>query len=530
MRIGGHAVVEQMLSHGVDLAFCVPGESYLAVLDGLYGIEDRLRLITARHEGGAAMMAAAYGKLTGRPGVCLVTRGPGATNASIGVHVASQDAAPLVLFVGQVPTSQLGRRGFQEVDYASMFRDLAKDVLMPPDADRIPEMVARAFDTAVAGEAGPVVVVLPEDILSAQTAAPVLAVGSAPSPAPAAGELERVVELLRGAARPLIVAGGTGWTSEATKQLQAFAETVSVPVATAARNQDLMDNTSPVYAGTLGLSTTPGLAALAAQADLVLLIGSRPDALTAADGDWLRAPAPAQTLVHVHPDPNIFNRVYRADLAITSSPVQFVDGLERLAVTTPPTSWARRLREHFEQNFGTPVGDGPDPSPYMHALNRLLPPDAIMTAGAGSYTSWHQRFRQYVSFPSQVSTQSGSMGFGLPAAIAASLVHPDRRVVAWGGDGSFMMTAQEMATAVRYGLNLTIVVVNNGRYGTIRNHQDASFPGRVSGTDLTNPDFARFAQSFGAFGRRVRTPEEFGDAVQEALEEAGPALVEIQTG
>jgi acetolactate synthase-1/2/3 large subunit len=434
----------------------------------------------------------------------------------------------MVLFVGQVPTRELGRRSFQEVDYSSMFGDLAKDVLMPPHADRIPEIVARALDTAVAGEPGPVVVVLPEDILSARTDASVLPRGAQPASAPAPSEVDRVVELLARADRPLIVAGGTGWTTEATKQLQAFAETASIPVATATRHQDLMDNTSPMYAGTLGLTTTPGLGDLAAEADVVLLLGSRPDALTAADSQWLRAPEPTQSLVHVHPDPDVFNRVYRAALAITSTPAAFAAAIEARAESRPVSAWAERLRQNFELRFATPVGDGTDPTPYMAALNRAVPADTIMSAGAGSYTSWHQRFRQYVTFPSQISTQSGSMGFGLPAAIAAGLVHPDRTVVAWGGDGSFMMTAQEMATAVRYQVDLMVVVVNNNRYGTIRNHQDASYPGRVSGTDLTNPDFAAFAQSFGAFGRKVRTPEEFDAAVRDALGVQGPALIEIE--
>lgn len=526
-RIGGHAVVDQLLAHGTDHAFCVPGESYLAVLDGLHDARDRIRLITARQEGGAAMMAAAYGKLTGRPGVCLVTRGPGATNASIGVHIAHQDASPMVLLVGQVPTRHLDRRAFQEVDYRQMFGSLAKDVIEVTEADRIPELVARAFHTACSGEPGPVVVALPEDVLTTETSAPVVPPAPPVRPAAAPADAAAFADALTAAERPLLVVGGSGWTAEAGERVRAFAETAGIPVATAVRHQDLVDNRSENYAGTLGLNTTPGLAAAVAEADVIAFLGTRPDALTVGDFGLLTVPRPAQRILHVHPDPDVLNRVYRADLAIAAGPAEFAATLP-----VPParqrSAWVTRLRDNQLRGLETAVNTGTDPVPYMTELNARLPGDAILTAGAGNYTGWAQRHHRFTTYPSQLAPQAGAMGYGLPAAIAAKLTHPDRAVVAFAGDGCLLMNGQELATAARYGLDLLVVVVNNARYGTIRDHQNARYPGRVSGTDLVNPDFVAYARAFGATAARAHDPAEFAAALDAHLGR-GLALIEVVT-
>jgi acetolactate synthase-1/2/3 large subunit len=518
MRLAGHALVEQLLAYGVDLAFCVPGESYLPVLDGLYAHRDRVRLVTARQETGAAMMAAAYGKLIGRPGICLVTRGPGAANASGGVHVARQDACPMVLLVGQVPTANRDRVAFQEVDIRAMFAPLAKAVYRVGVADRVPELVARAMVTAMSGEPGPVVLELPEDVLSTATDAPVVPAVPAVVPAPAPDDVARFVRALRDADRPLLVVGGTGWTVEATRAVREFAEAARIPLATAVRHQDLVDPRSPVFVGTLGLNTTPGLAEAAGDADVVAFVGTRPDALTVDDFQLLDVPVPRQKLLHVHPDPGVPHQVHRADLAIVAGPARFAAALP--IEPGQPSAWLDRLRDNYSR--------GPSPSPaadFMRVLAERVP-DPIISTGAGAYTAWPQKHHRFTTYPSQLGTQSGSMGFGLPAAIAAQFVHPDRQAIAFAGDGCFLMTGQELSTAVRYGLNPLVIVVNNGSYGTIRDHQARRFPGREYGTDLVNPDFAAYARAFGALGERVRSPAEFAAALDRVL--GHPALIEIE--
>lgn len=528
-RLGGHVVVEQLIALGADMAFCVPGESYLSVLDGLYEHADQIRLITARQEGGAAFMASAYGKLTGRPGICLVTRGPGAANASIGVHVSRQDASPMILFVGQISTEQNQREAFQEVDYGAMFGTLAKEVLIVNHASRVPELVARAYGVAVSGEPGPVVVVLPEDVLTANVDVSIVAPVPPVVPAPSPAAVDEFVARIADAKRPVLVLGGSGWTPEASSQLRRFAESRGLPVATATRHQDLFDNNSDVYAGTLGLGSTPGLDTFVSEADLIAMIGTRPDALTAKDFSLLSVPTPSQQLLHVHPDPQTLHRIYRANLAIPSGPTDFAAALQPADKPVTPSEWARRLRENYLRSPKF-AHRGVDPAPFMAALNARLPPDAILTAGAGNYTLWHQMYHRYTTFPSQVSTQSGAMGFGLPAAIAAKLTHPAREVVAFAGDGCFLMTGQELATAAQCGIGVLIVVVNNSSYGTIRMHQERRYPGRVSGTDVVNPDFAAFARSFGARAERVSTPEEFAAALHELLPASTLSLIEIDVG
>jgi acetolactate synthase-1/2/3 large subunit len=517
MRLAGHALVEQLLEYGVDLAFCVPGESYLPVLDGFAEHRERVRLVTARQETGAAMMAAAHGKLTGRPGICLVTRGPGATNASGGVHVARQDASPMVLLVGQVPTGNRDRRAFQEVDLPAMFAPLAKAVHRVGHPDRVPEFVARAMVTAMSGEPGPVVLELPEDVLSASTAAPVVPAVPPVVPAPAPEDVDAFVRALRDAERPLLVVGGTGWTREATVAVRAFAEGAAIPLATAVRHQDLVDPASPVFVGTLGLGTTPGLAEAVGAADVVAFVGTRPDALTVDDFQLLDVPVPRQTLLHVHPDPGVPQQVHRASLAVVAAPARFAAALP--VTQGVPSPWLTRLRADFLR------GPGPSPAADFMAVFEERVADPVIGTGAGAYTAWPQRHHRFTTFPSHLGTQSGSMGFGLPAAIAAQFVFPERRAVAFAGDGCFLMTGQELATAVRYGLSPLVVVVNNAAYGTIRDHQTRRFPGREYGTDLVNPDFAAFARAFGALGERVRTPSEFAAALDRTAGSA--ALIEI---
>lgn len=521
MRIAGHVLVEQLLAYDVDLAFCVPGESYLPVLDGLYAHRDRVRLVTARQETGAAMMAAAYGKLTGRPGICLVTRGPGATNASGGVHAARQDASPMLLLVGQVPTTNRDRTAFQEVDIRAMFAPLAKAAYRVDDPDRVPELVARALVTSMSGEPGPVVLELPEDVLSASTAAPVVPAVPPVVPAPAPGDVDAFVRCLRAAERPLLVVGGSGWTVEATVAVREFAEAAAIPLATAVRHQDLVDPRSPVFAGTLGLGTTRGLAAAVGDADVLAFVGTRPDALTVDDFQLLDVPAPKQKLLHVHPDPDVPHQVHRADLAIVAGPARFAAALPREPGEPRGSGqpWLTRLRDDYLRGPGPSVAAG-----FMRVFDERVP-DPIISTGAGAYTAWPQRHHRFTSYPSQLGTQSGSMGFGLPAAIAAQFARPDRQAVAFAGDGCFLMTGQELSTAVRFGLTPLVIVVNNRSYGTIRDHQARRFPGREFGTDLVNPDFAAYAQAFGALGERVRTPDEFAAALDRVL--GKPALIEI---
>lgn len=521
MRLAGHALVEQLLAYDVDLAFCVPGESYLPVLDGLYTHRDRVRLVTARQETGAAMMAAAYGKLTGRPGICLVTRGPGATNASGGVHVARQDAVPMVLLVGQVPTTNRDRVAFQEVDIRAMFAPLAKAVYRIDDPDRVPELVARAMVTSVSGQPGPVVLELPEDVLSASTGAPVVAAVPPVVPAPALDDVHAFVRALTTAERPLLVIGGSGWTVEATRQVRGFAEAAGIPLATAVRHQDLADHRSPVFVGTLGLNTTLGLAKAVADVDVLAFVGTRPDALTVDDFELLDVPVPKQKLLHVHPDPDVPQQVYRADLAIVAGPSRFAAALPVVEAGEPGEAqpWLDRLRENYLRGHSPSLA-----AEFMRVLDERVP-DPIISTGAGAYTGWPQRHHRFTTYPSQLGTQSGSMGFGLPAAIAAQFVHPARQAVAFAGDGCFLMTGQELSTAVRYGLEPLVIVVNNGSYGTIRDHQTRRFPGREFGTDLVNPDFAAYARAFGAHGERVRTPDEFAAALDRSLGRA--ALIEI---
>lgn len=528
-RTGGRILVDQLLVHGVDTAFCVPGESYLAVLDALHG--GPIRLVTCRHEAGAANMAEAYGKLTGRPGVCLVTRGPGATHASIGVHTAFQDSTPLVLLIGQVARAHLEREAFQEIDFRRMFGEMAKWVVQVHEAERIPELLSRAFHVATSGRPGPVVVALPEDMLTEEAVVDDAARYSVVQPHPGADDLERMRQLLASAQRPLLIVGGGGWSSDAARDLIAFAEANELPVGTSFRCQDYVDNRSRVYAGHVGIGIDPALAERVREADLLLVVGARLGEVTTSGYTLLDAPTPRQTLVHVHAGAEELGRVYHADVPINAAPGPFAAAARALE-PVDASAWrdaTAAAHEEYQVNLRHEAGPGMlDLGEVMAVLRRRLPADAILASGAGNFSVWAHRFYEFTTYRSQLAPTSGAMGYGLPAAIAAKLVEPERTVVCFAGDGDFMMSVQELATAVQYDAAVLVLVVNNGMYGTIRMHQEREYPGRVVGTDLVNPDFAALARSFGAHGELVERTAEFEQALDRALATGRPALLELR--
>ncbi len=528
-RTGGQLLVDQLVAHGADLAFGVPGESYLPVLDALH--DSPLRYVVCRHEAGAANMADAYGKLTGRPGICLVTRGPGATHASVGVHTAFQDSTPLILLVGQVGREMLGREAFQEVDFERMFAPLAKWAAQIDDAEGVPETVARAFHVSTSGRPGPVVLSLPEDLL-AERADAADAEPYAPERAhPGAADLARVRELLARARRPFVLVGGGGWTEQAAADIQAFCEASDLPVGSSFRRQDYVDNSSRVWAGHVGIGPDPRLAARVREADVLLVVGARLGEMTTGGYTLVVPPKPAQTLIHVHAGAEELGRVYQAELAIHSGSPQMAAALRALEPVNP-TAW-RAGTEQAHADFLDSLLHGPMPGDLdmgdvMDVLRRRLPADAILTNGAGNFSIWAHRFYEFRRFRTQLAPTSGAMGYGLPAAVTAKLLHPERTVICFAGDGDFLMAGQELATAVQYELPVVILVINNGMYGTIRMHQERQYPGRVFGTDLVNPDFARYAEAFGAFGEVVERTEQFEGAFERALAAGRPALLELR--
>ncbi|HEV3505812.1 MAG TPA: thiamine pyrophosphate-binding protein [Actinomycetes bacterium] len=536
-----------MQANGIEAAFCVPGESFLAVLDGLY--DTPTRLITCRHEAGAANMAVAYGKLTGRPGVCLVTRGPGATQASVGVHTAAQDSAPLLLLVGQVGRAVRGREAFQELDVPAVFGPMAKWAAEADDPARLPELLARAFEVATSGRPGPVVLALPEDVLAAtaRVADPRPVRPVAPGVAPA--DLARLRELLGGARRPLLIAGGPGWTQAAAADLKAVAEASRLPVAASWRSQDVLDNRSASYVGDLGVSTNPALAERVRAADLVVAVGPRLGEITTGGYRLLEPPLPRQRLVHVHPGLAELGRLYQPDLAVNAAVGPFLAAWR----SVPPVrgdawaAWTEAARSNYlawvrpwptggatqhggpAQPGGVPPGSGwVDLGQALAALRERLPDDAIVASGAGNYSVWVHRFFQFRRHGTQLAPKSGAMGFGLPAALAAKVVHPRRTVVAVAGDGDFLMCGHELATAVQHGLEVVVLVVDNGMYGTIRMHQERAYPGRVIATDLSNPDFAALAEAYGAAGETVTDTGAFPAALDRALEAGRPAVLALR--
>jgi acetolactate synthase I/II/III large subunit len=521
-RHGGKVLVDQLVVHGADTIFSVPGESFLALLDGLY--DSPLRLITCRHEAGASNMADAYGKLTGRPGIAVVTRGPGATHASVGVHTAFQDSTPLILLVGQVASDQEEREAFQEVDYRRMFGPMAKWVAQIDRVDRIPEYVARAFSTACAGRPGPVVLALPEDMLATevdvQDAEPFHVVQPHPGPE----QIESLRGLLERAERPFVLLGGAAWTPRAAQDIRAFVEANELPAGAAFRRQDAIDNDSPSYVGDVGIGINPKLATRVRDADLLLAIGPRLGEMTTSGYTLIDK----QTLVHVHPGAEELGRVYRPALPILSGMEQFAAAVRHLRVEPRWSESTRAARAEYE------AWQQPEPMPgtldlgvcIAHLRERV--PDAIVTNGAGNFSAWVHRFWRYHDYPTQLAPTSGAMGYGVPAAVAAKLVRPKRTVICFAGDGDFLMSGQELATAFQYDLPFVVLLVNNGMYGTIRMHQERNYPGRVVGTELVNPDFAAYARAFGAHGETVTETSQFAEALERALAAGRPALLELQ--
>ena len=530
-RSGGQTLVDALRIHGVTRAFCVPGESYLAVLDALYDAREEIDLVVCRQEGGAAYMAEAHGKLTGNPGICFVTRGPGATNASVGVHTAFQDSTPMILFIGQVARDQQYREAFQEVDFRQMFAPLAKWVVQIDDPRRIPELISQAFHRASNGRPGPVVVALPEDVLTEMAevddAGPFKRVAMAPT----AEQMTTLHELLKLAERPLMVVGGSGWSSESVRDIQQFAQHQKLPVAASFRCQDLFDNRHPNYAGDLGFAASAQLSAAVKDADLLLVVGSRMGEVSSAGYGALDIPMPKQCLVHVHQGIEELGRVYQPTLGINSSMATFAAMAAKLspASTQGSRQWTRELNDHYQRNLHCPTAPGDvQLGEIIGWLNTRLPDDAILTNGAGNYAVWVQRFYQYRHFRTQLGPTNGSMGYGVPAAIAAKLNCPERVVVSFSGDGCFLMNGQEIATAVQYGANVVFVVINNGMYGTIRMHQERNYPGRVSGSELHNPDFSALARAYGLHGEVVTQTCEFEPAFERCLKNNGPALIEVR--
>jgi acetolactate synthase-1/2/3 large subunit len=529
LRTGGRIVVDQLRIHGADTLFGVPGESYLAILDALHDTE--LRYVVCRHEAGAANMADAYGKLTGRPGVALVTRGPGATHASVGVHTAFQDSTPMLLLIGQVARGTAGREAFQEVDYRAMFGPLAKWVEQVEDPARLPEVMHRAFATATSGRPGPVVLALPEDVLTEEAEAEDARPYAAVQAHPGARELARLRELLAGARRPFVLLGGGGWTAAAAADFQAFAEANELPVGASFRCQDYLDNRSRVYAGHVGLSPDPNVAARLRDADVLLVVGARLGESTTSGYTLVRPGRPAQTLVHVHAAAEELGSVYQPELAIVSGLPQFAAAARALPPVDSSAWRAETERAHAEflQSLEPqPVPGAIHPAQVVRHLNAVLPDDAILTNGAGNFAAWPHRFYVYRSYRTQLAPTSGAMGYGVPAAVAAKAVHPERTVVCFAGDGDFLMSGSELATAMKYDLPIVVILLNNGMYGTIRMHQERAYPGRVSGTELVNPDFAAYARAFGAHGEVVERTADFPAAFDRALASGRPALLELR--
>jgi acetolactate synthase-1/2/3 large subunit len=536
-RSGGQILVDALNIHGVDTAFGVPGESYLDVLDALH--DSSIRFIINRQEGGAAFMAEAYGKLTGKPGICFVTRGPGATNASIGVHTAYQDSTPLILFIGQVGNDFIDREAFQEIDYRRMYGQMAKWVAQIDRAERIPEYIARAFQVATSGRPGPVVLALPEDMLIDMASVADTRRYQPVQASPSAAQIATLRDMLAAATRPLVLLGGASWTAQACADLRQFAEANALPVGCTFRFQDLLDNAHPNYIGDVGIGINPKLAARVKNADLVIAIGPRLGEMTTGGYTLLASPVPNQRLVHFHADAEELGSVYQGELMINSGAAQ---ACAMLAAMEPVDAAAWRgtvaeakaeLAAYQEQ---PPIfKDGKAPLDLWQVVQELMaqvPRDTIITNGAGNYASWAHRFYRYGGMRTQLAPTNGAMGYSVPSGIAAKIVDPSRTVVTFAGDGEFMMNGQELATAVQYKAGVIIIVFNNGMFGTIRMHQERDYPGRVSGTSLHNPDFAALAKAYGAHGEVVNATAEFGPALARALAHtranALPAVIELR--
>jgi acetolactate synthase-1/2/3 large subunit len=533
VRSGGRVLVDALRAHGVDRVFCVPGESYLDVLDALHDYPE-IEVVVAKHEGAAANMAEADGKLTGRPGICFVTRGPGATHASIGAHIAFQDSTPMILFIGQVAREHRGREAFQEVDYETMFAPLAKWVAEIDDPARIPEYLARAFQCATSGRPGPVVLSLPEDVLGAMCTVNDTERYRPVASAPAQADADALAAELARARQPLVIVGGANWSEQACADFSQFVETWNLPVACAFRRQDLFDNRRAHYIGHLSLGVNPKLAERVKQSDLIIAVGTRLGDIATNGYTHLVPPRIAQRLVHMHADAAELGRVFQSDLAIhtgVNNGAAMLKGLQA-PKTVPWAAWTSAARQDHVGFAAIPARHaqhrGVDMGQVMANLDRVLPDDSILCNGAGNYTVWVHRFYQYRRSRTELAPTCGAMGYGLPAALAAKLRHPERTVVCFAGDGCFLMYPQELATAMQYDAPVIVIVVNNGMYGTIRMHQEKRFPGRVSATELQTPDFVTMARSFGAHAELVETTEGFADAFARAQAAGRPALLELR--
>jgi acetolactate synthase-1/2/3 large subunit len=527
MKNGGRLLVECLVALGAKKGFGVPGESYLAVLDALHDTRGTLDFVLCRNEGGAAFMAAAWGKLMGQPGLCFVTRGPGVTNASIGIHTAMQDSAPMLVFVGQVGTDMRGREAFQEIDYRAVFGTMAKWAVEIDQADRIPEILSRAWITATTGRPGPVVIALPEDMLSGPaTAAPLTGPARIAEPAPDPAALAKALSLLAAAERPAILLGGCNWTKAGRTALQAFAEASDIPVVAALRYQDMFDNHSPCYAGDLGLGLAAGVRKTMAEADVILALNTRFGEISTESYTLFQVPVPRQKIIHVHASAAEIGKVYIPTLGIPAGPNAFA------AALTPVRGnwgdWRKRARADYEATFTLP----PQPSPVDMGvvtahLREVLPEDAILTNGAGNFTVWPNKFFRFGPLARLLAPQSGAMGYGLPAAIAAKVAHPERTVVCFAGDGDFQMNCQELGTAMQAGAQPIVLILNNGTYGTIRAHQERHYPTRVSGTELQNPDFVMLARSYGFHAEKVERTEDFPAAFARARASGTGAVLDL---
>ncbi len=526
-RNGGQVLVESLVALGATKAFGVPGESYLAVLDALHDTKGRLDFINCRNEGGAAFMAAAFGKLTRSPGICMVTRGPGVTNAAIGIHTAMQDSAPMIVFVGQVGTDMIGREAFQEIDYRAVFGTMAKWAVEIDDVNRIPEILGRAWVAATTGRPGPVVVALPEDMLTSLTdAQPLKSPARIAEAAPEAAALSDARALLAAAKRPLILMGGCNWTEAGQAALQSFAEASDIPVIAAFRYQDQFDNHSPVYSGEAGVGMPANVKRLLTQADVILAINVRFGEMTTDGYTLLSVPVPQQVLIHVHGSDREIGKIYQPALGIHAGPNAFAAAL--LPVSGAWADWRARARADWEAGFDL----GPLPSPVDMGvatahLRDVLPEDAILTNGAGNFTVWPNKFYKFGPKARLLAPQSGAMGYGLPAAIAAKIADPARTVVCFAGDGDFQMNCQELATALQYGAQPIVLILNNGIYGTIRAHQEREYPVRVSGTDMVNPDFVALARAYGFHAERVATTQDFPAAFARAMASETGAVLDL---
>ena len=528
-RSGGRILVDNLVAQGCDRIFTVPGESFLAVLDALHDTP-QIDLVVCRQEGGVSFMAEADGKMTGRPGIAFATRGPGATNASIGVHVAFQDSTPMILFIGDVARGQRDREGFQEVDFAAMFRPIAKWAARIDDPARIPEYVARAYSTAISGRPGPVVLALPEDMLVEQAETVDRPRVMPPVQPACAMAMSALMGLLGDACAPVAIVGGAGWDAAAAQYFAEFAEWSGIPVACAFRRQDAIPSGSLVYAGNLGYGPNPKLVQRIRDADLLLVVGARLGEATT-DGYTLITPDhPGQVLIHVHPDPDELGRVYRTDLPICADMREFAElaaSWEQEVISF--STGAEAHREWLDWSSARPREARLDLGQVVTSLREALPADTIVCNGAGNFSAWFHRYWRYGPFPSQLAPTNGAMGYGVPAAVAAALRFPGRQVIAPAGDGDFLMNGQELATAIQHRAQLMVLVIDNGGYGTIRMHQEREYPGRVSGTALANPDFAALARAYGAWAETVETTDQFGPALQRAMAQTGVTLLHLKT-